>query len=361
VNRVLPLQNPKPDCERFIRTIMGQVKPDRPPLIEYIVDEVHRQAITTDLLGREWVEYQWSDKASQNAYWDNFIEFWYRLGYDFVRLEISLSFNRNVVVGEDQTRLDQERGWADEHKGTIETWDDFERYEWPTVEDADISVLEYIATHLPDGMGFITNHAGGIFETVTQMMSYEKFCMALYDEPDLVKAMCEKIGTLMEGYYKRLAHLQNVIAFFPGDDMGFRSGTLASPDVLRTLFLPWHQRFAKIAHDKGIPYFLHSCGQLGNIYDHLIDVVGIDAKHSFEDAITPAPDFQKQYGDRIGTLGGLDINILAGGSRDDVEKRALELLSVCGARGRYALGSGNSVPSYVPLENYLTMVNAALA
>jgi hypothetical protein len=28
--------------------------------------------------------------------------------------------------------------------------------------------------------------------------------------------------------------------------------------------------------------------------------------------------------------------------------------------GRYAIGSGNSIPSYVPVENYLAMVDAAL-
>ncbi len=32
----------------------------------------------------------------------------------------------------------------------------------------------------------------------------------------------------------------------------------------------------------------------------------------------------------------------------------------CGRRGRYAIGSGNSIPSYVPLENYLAMVDEAL-
>ncbi len=32
----------------------------------------------------------------------------------------------------------------------------------------------------------------------------------------------------------------------------------------------------------------------------------------------------------------------------------------CGERGRYAVGSGNSIPSYVPVENYLAMVDEAL-
>ena len=31
-------------------------------------------------------------------------------------------------------------------------------------------------------------------------------------------------------------------------------------------------------------------------------------------------------------------------------------METCGGRGRYAIGSGNSIPSYVPLENYLAML-----
>jgi len=85
--------------------------------------------------------------------------------------------------------------------------------------------------------------------------------------------------------------------------------------------------------------------------DRLIDDVGIDGKHSYEDAIIPAPAFQERYGDRITVLGGLDLNILAGGTPEQVRARTRERVETCGARGRYAIGSGNSVPSYVPVDN----------
>ncbi len=64
---------------------------------------------------------------------------------------------------------------------------------------------------------------------------------------------------------------------------------------------------------------------------------------------------------RIAVLGGLDINILSGGTPEEVRNRTRYLLKVCGPRGRYAIGSGNSVPSYVPVANYLAMVDEAHA
>ena len=106
----------------------------------------------------------------------------------------------------------------------------------------------------------------------------------------------------MVRYYERLLELPNLIAIWPGDDMGFKGGTMISPADLKKYTLPWHAKFAEMTHAAGLPFFLHSCGQLGEIYDHLIDEVKIDAKHSFEDAICPVEDFWRQYGGRIGVL-----------------------------------------------------------
>ena len=60
-------------------------------------------------------------------------------------------------------------------------------------------------------------------------------------------------------------------------------------------------------------------------------------------------------------LGGVDINVLSKGTEDDVRRRTRQLIETCGARGRYAVGSGNSIPSYVPPASYLAMLDEALA
>jgi uroporphyrinogen decarboxylase len=356
----VPLDKPAPDCDRFIRALMGEITVPRPPMIEYIVDEAVRRPITTELLGREWVVAASGDRAAQAAYWDNFIEFWYRMGYDFVRLEVGLDFALATVMGDDHTTVGGVRGWADEHRGTIESWADFDAYTWPTIEAMDFFPLEYVSAHLPDGMGFITNHGGGPFEIVSRIMSLERFCLALYDDPDLVDAVCQRVGGLLESYCHHIADLPNVVAWMQGDDMGFRSATLVSPEVLRARFLPWHQRFARIAHERGLPYFLHSCGDVSEIMEDLISTVAIDGKHSFEDAILPAPEFQARYGDRVATLGGVDLNILAAASPERVREYTRAQISACAPRGRYVVGSGNSIPSYVPIDNYLAMLNTAL-
>jgi hypothetical protein len=59
-------------------------------------------------------------------------------------------------------------------------------------------------------------------------------------------------------------------------------------------------------------------------------------------------------------LGGIDVDILCQNSPDDI----FNLIVEKGAKYRrnangYALGSGNSIPDYVPVEGYLAMVQAA--
>jgi uroporphyrinogen decarboxylase len=357
----LPVKDPAPDAERFIDILMGRVRDGPPPLVEYLVDEVVRKPVVAGLLGETWVEPN-GNRASQSAYLDQFIEFWYRLGYDFVRFEQGLGFAVNrIAIPDTASGSEKLRAWADEHQGSIQSWDDFESYPWPEVRDMDFFAFEYIDEHLPEGMGLMTCHAAGVFEHVSQIMSLEGVCLKLYDDPTLVKAVADKVGERMLQFYRHLLDLDRVIAIFQGDDMGFRTATLISPADLRAYILPWHQRLAALTHQRGIPYFLHSCGNLAAIMPDLIREVGIDGKHSFEDAIMPAEEFQDVYGDEIAVLGGVDVDILAASSPDRVRKRTRALMEECGGRGRYAVGSGNSIPSYVPVENYLAMVDEALA
>jgi uroporphyrinogen decarboxylase len=141
------------------------------------------------------------------------------------------------------------------------------------------------------------------------------------------------------------------------DDMGFSGGTLISPEMLRRYVFPYHRRLCETAHETGRLALLHSCGNLENVMDDVIDA-GFDGKHSFEDKIMPVEEAYRRWGDRIAILGGLDMDLLARGSEDQVRRRTREVLDVCGAAGTgYALGTGNSVANYIPLENYLTMLD----
>jgi len=345
----IQINNHRPNKAKFIKNLMGEDGNPDVPLVEYIIHDSIIKTIMTEMLNREWIEWG-SGPKPQKGYLDNFIEIWYRLGYDFVRFEQSLAFSEKHLSGKD-------RSWVDQQQGTIRNWHDFEKYNWPKVEDFDFSSYEYLNKNLPDGMGLIVSHGGGVFEHLSQIMSFEGLCYSLTDNHELVLAITDKLGNLMSDFYKHIIDLDNVIALWPGDDMGYRTGTMISPDDLREFILPWHKHFATMAHDRNLQYFLHSCGNVLAIMDDLIEDIKIDGKHSFEDAIIPIDKFQQFYGERTAVLGGIDINILSAGTIEDVRNRTRFLIEKCGKFGRFGIGSGNSIPDYVSAENYLAMID----
>jgi len=357
MNRFVPVEKPAPDAREMIDILAGRRASPRIPLIEYIVDDVIVRPVLTDLLGRQW--HPWgTDRTSQARYLENMIAFWSHMGYDVVRFEIGLPFRERMEVIEDASPFSSgARSWPDEHTGTVTSWRDFEEYPWPEVSAFDFFPYQYLNDHLPEGMGLIACHAGGVYEHLSWIMSFEGLCTAIYEDPALVEAVAEALGQRMLAFYRQLLELDRLVAIFPGDDMGYRTSTMVSPDTLRSLILPWHKQFAAMAHQRDLPYFLHSCGNILAIMEDLIEDVRIDGKHSFEDAIIPVEDFQAKFGSRIAVLGGVDINILGGDDPGAVRLRVRHLLERCGSRGRYAIGSGNSIPSYIPLQNYLAMID----
>jgi len=94
--------------------------------------------------------------------------------------------------------------------------------------------------------------------------------------------------------------------------------------------------------------------------DVIIDELKYDAKHSFEDTILPVEEAYEKYQGRIAVLGGIDLDFVCRASPREIRKRSEAMLERSSGRGGFALGTGNSVPEYVPDENYFAMIDAAL-
>jgi uroporphyrinogen decarboxylase len=203
----------------------------------------------------------------------------------------------------------------------------------------------------------IIGMVSGALEPVTWLMGYETLAFSLYDQPDLVQAMFDKIEEIFLPVAEAIVEIDGVIALWMGDDMGFKTQTMLSPQHLRKYVFPRQKKFADIAHEAGMPFLLHSCGQLDAVMDDLIDDVGIDAKHSFEDVIEPVESISARYGKRIAIIGGLDLDLLTRGTENKVRMRTREILNACAPSKCYILGSGNSIANYVPPENFLTMLD----
>ena len=120
-----------------------------------------------------------------------------------------------------------------------------------------------------------------------------------------------------------------------------------------------HQRIVEAVHTAGKPVILHSCGHFDRILDDMV-AMGVDGRHSYEDTILPVEQAYELYRDKFAIIGGIDVDFICRAEPEEVYERAKALLEQTANRGGYALGTGNSVPDYVPDENYFAMIRAAL-
>lgn len=250
---------------------------------------------------------------------------------------------------------DGKRAWMDDYHGPIKNWEDFEKYKWPANIKAINAMSRYMAKKVPDGMKVMVV-PGGVFEWATWLMGFVNFSYALYEEPELIDAIIEKVSDLIYLVVEDLMYEPNIGGIFMGDDLGYSTGTMISPALLREKFFPNTKKIVDVTKEAGGVFVYHSCGNLEKVMDDICDL-GIHAKHSFEDKLMPPEEAHSRWGDRIAIIGGVDMDLMASGTEEAIRKRTREILDACAPTGHYVLGTGNSVANYIPLKNYDAMLD----
>lgn len=334
----------RPDFDSFLSVLTRTGKPGHLPFYEHI-------ASPGFIARRTGKPFDRMDPADPE-YWRVFVDFWIGMGFDCVPMEIGLSCP--LPTAQHETGAVSQ---SSEERVCIRNMDDFERYPWPSEQDPiDFRPFEIVAGLLPDGAKIVGGVGAGPYEWASYMLGVVGMSLLLFDDPDLVDAVFRKIGALHIAADRQLATMDAVGALRQGDDLGFRTSTFLKPKDLRRLVFPTYRTMVSAAHAAGKPFILHSCGNLAEVYPDIIDDCGIDAKHSFEEAILPVEKFKEQYGDRCTPLGGLDVDVICRSSEDDLRKYARSKIEACFTDGYWALGTGNSLTDYMPVKNYLVVL-----
>jgi uroporphyrinogen decarboxylase len=347
---------PTPDVHRLLNAIRLQGDPAHISFLELFADPEIIAAVLEEPCCP--LQENIDDRATLHTAIDQKIRFWYQLGYDAFWQGVTLPWwSQQSVETSDTAALSRgKRSWINEKSGAITNRDDFERYAWPSFSEIDFYPLEYAARRLPEGMG-IMGEISGILEPLMVLMGYETLAVAIYEQPDLVEAIIDQLAAVILPLASAMVEMDHVVALWMGDDMGYRTGPMISPKHLRKYIFPLQKQIATLAHQKGIPFLLHSCGNLEKVMPDLIGDVGIDGKHSFEDVIEPVEQFSARYGSQISVIGGVDIDLLARGTEEQVRERTRQILESCAQSRGYILGSGNSITNYIPPANFLAMLD----
>jgi len=355
----------KPDFDYLRRVLMRETTGGPVPIIELLADvEIMSEAAGVDFPAdglQEFIEMdsEPTEESIQRGLRliELSVKFSETVGYDYATMTPLIPIRRTPVQPKENPQQGGKvRVWQDEHQGLIMNRDDFDEFEWPDVDSVNMLPIEYCATRIPDGMKVMV-FIFGVFEDLRALMGFEQTAFKSLEEPELCDDILEKLTVLEEVAVDKAAANPAVGAIFYSEDMGFNTGTMLSPGWMKEHVIPRHKRLADACHKHNKPFLLHSCGQIDALMEDEIEVVGIDGRHSFQDNIEPVEEVYRKYGDRISILGGMDVDLLARGTTDEVRERTRQILEVCAPGGGFCMGSGNSVNNFCKIENYYAMLD----
>lgn len=112
----------------------------------------------------------------------------------------------------------------------------------------------------------------GYFQNLMAFMGFEEGLMALYEEPEEVKAlleyMCDFYCTVCEKYIDYIK--PDVVTLM--DDTASWNSPFISHEMYREFFLPCYDRQAKFGRDRGLPITFHNCGKCEDFVDDMVSI-----------------------------------------------------------------------------------------
>ncbi|MBD3288252.1 hypothetical protein GF337_05560, partial [candidate division KSB1 bacterium] len=250
---------PFPDFNRLL-TSLNHEEPDRLPLIELWIDPNIKAAI----LGCNNIDVL--DLRSPNYSVRKEIEFWYKAGYDYVLLSPRYEFPKS---------------WLNHPEAQLTNYEDFDCYPWLTLSDIDFSNIEEAALHLPENMKIIVTPQAGIFEEAWMTMGYKTFMLSLFEQPHLIRKICDAIGSFLLQLFEKIVNYDHVGGIWLADDIACSEALIMSPGMIRNYFMHWYEKYANIAHKHDKIFAFHSDGHLTPLLDDLISIK-VNAIHPIE-------------------------------------------------------------------------------
>ncbi len=236
----------------------------------------------------------------------------------------------------------------------------------PSVEPPDESCFEVVDAIIEAFAGnrFIVGPAGHEIGIVLLGGSFEEGgggfahgLMQYYDNPETVRAAYRYEVVKNNKLDHHFIRSGQDGVFFAQQDFASTQGPFISPDMFREFALPSISERVRHVHEGfGLPVFKHCCGNTTALLDMFIEA-GYDVYQSVQESSgLDIQSIQQQYGDRMVPWGGLSVERLVSGTRDDVKKGVHSAMERLKPGGRFIFGSSHSIAVGTKYDNFMTMV-----
>ena len=130
---------------------------------------------------------------------------------------------------------------------------------------------------------------------------------------------------------------------------------MIDPKYIRRFLFPHMEEMCSAAHDAGIPFIYHGCGNVGPFIDDLV-AMGVDALHPIEPKALDIYELKRKLDGKMALIGNIDVGeMLTLGNKELIEEDVRRHIERLAPGGGYVISSSNSITHYVPIDNYRHM------
>jgi len=195
-----------------------------------------------------------------------------------------------------------------------------------------------------------------LFERAWSLRSMPHLLMDFYDNKDFVRELFARITDY------NLAIINEVMkypidGFYLGDDYGQQSGLIMGPPLWRKFIKPELARTFAPIKEKGLPVFLHSCGDIYTILGDLIEI-GLDCYQTVQPEIYDLKRLKTEFGSHLTFFGAISTQqFLPNAAPGEVGPKIRETIDILGGSGGYICAPTHHVPRDVVPEVVMAMIN----
>jgi uroporphyrinogen decarboxylase len=196
-----------------------------------------------------------------------------------------------------------------------------------------------------------------LFERAWTMRGMENLLMDFLLNPGFVHELMQAITDYNIAQINK-AFTYDIDGIELGDDWGQQRGLIMGYESWKEYIYPYLKQTYKAIKDRGKYVFIHSCGDVDELFDDLADI-GVDCFNPFQPEVMDVKALLKQYHKKLSFWGGLSIQkILPFGTVQDVVDESQSLMAL-GRKGGYIFAPSHATEGDAPIENIVAFIEEA--
>lgn len=195
----------------------------------------------------------------------------------------------------------------------------------------------------------------GLFDLAWHLTGFQNFMMYMAGEEEFSGRLLDRCLEYNLGLIENCPDYVDAIRF--GEDWGLQKGLMMGPVHWRRYLKPRLKIMYGAARKRGFTVFIHSCGDISEIFPDLIEI-GVQVVNPIQPEAMDILKLKKEYGRDLVLYGGISCQeTLPLKGPDDVRRECEFLMENMAKGGGYIFGPSGAIPTDAKEENIAALID----